>query len=198
MVVIGLTGSLATGKSSVAAMFKRCGAVVLSADDIVHRHLNRRGVVFKKVIKLLGKKIINKGGIDRKKIAQIVFTDAHKLRALEKVLHPIVQEDMARVLKKMEHTKKMVVLDVPLLFESGINRLTDVNIVVKATPPIQIKRAVKRLHITKAEALGRIRLQMPLKEKIRLADIIIDNSRTLQKTKEQVEKICQKISRMKK
>ncbi len=198
MVVIGLTGSLSTGKSTVAQMFKRSGAVVVDADQIVHRHLNQRGAVYRKLIKTFGKQIINKGGMNRKKLAEIVFKDRRKLRTLENILHPMVRLTISRELKKLKKSKKMVVLDVPLLFESGINRLADISVVVKTKPSTQIKRAMKRLHITRTEALTRIKAQMPLKEKIRRADIIIDNNGTQIKTKEQVKDICQKIHRMKK
>jgi dephospho-CoA kinase len=195
MLTIGITGGLATGKTSVASMFKKKGARVLDADKIVHELLDDPNIL-KQIAQMF--KLIKERRIDRKQLGQIVFYDPRKRKALEKILHPLVRQKMKKALKVLEKKEGIVVLDVPLLFEAQFDRLCDLTIVVKASQVVQLKRAQRRLHITKAEALKRIQAQMPMAQKLRLGDIIIDNNKSFQNTQKQVNKIWQKIHQMKK
>ena len=196
MLVVGLTGSLAAGKSTVANLFKRLGAQIFDADESVHQLLARRGLCFKPVVRQFGLEILTKGSIDRKKLAQIVFNDPSKLKKLTKIIHPAVKAEIRRKIKKLRRRKGVLMLEIPLLFETGCDYYTDINIVVKSTRAQQIRRAIQKFHVTPQECQRRLRAQMPLKNKIRLADIIIDNSRALIQTKERVKKVWQKLNRI--
>ena len=196
MIIIGITGGLATGKSTVAQMFGKLGAKVVNADGIVHQLLRPRSICFEKVVKEFGKEILRSGQIDRKKLADIVFKDIKKLRKLEGILHPQVKRIMKReinVYRKVK-SKGVIVLDVPLLFEAGLEGQADYTIVVRASRKEQFKRAA-RLSLNKKEAFERIKIQLPLSVKARLADIIINNEESKKKTEKAVKKIWQTINK---
>lgn len=193
--MIGLTGSLGAGKSTVAAMFTDLGAKLLDADKIAHQQITPKGECFKAVIKVFGRDILTGGRIDRKKVAQRVFGDIRQLRKLEKIIHPSVRKVIKAKIQKYKAKKRteVLVIDVPLLFESKLNKIVDCSIVVKATRAVQISRATKQLGMSQIDAERRIKSQMPLRQKIRLADIIIDNTGTLTNTKKQVKQIWEKL-----
>jgi len=195
MRVIGLTGSLGTGKTTVAEMFADLGAKVLNADRIAHQQIMPKGPCFKRVVRALGKDILTAGRIDRRKVAVHVFANGRELRKLERIIHPVVRKVLRTKIQKYKKGKEkiIVVMDVPLLFESKLNVDSDLSIVVKTSRVTQIDRATKQLNITKADAKRRIKAQMPLQKKIRLADMIIDNNGTLTKTKKQVKQIWEKL-----
>jgi len=193
MRVIGLTGSLGTGKTTVAKMFAKLGAKVLNADRIAHQLMTPKDACFKKVIASLGKEILTAGCIDRRKVAACVFSNMRKLRLLEKVIHPAVRKIIRGKIQKLKRRKGVIVIDVPLLFESKLSKDVDYSIVVKTNRATQMARVTKKLGMTKADAERRIKAQMPLRQKIRLADITIDNNGTLTNTKKQVKRIWEKL-----
>ena len=195
MHVIGLTGGLGSGKSTVAAMFSALGAKVLDADKIAHRQIRPDGPCFRSVIKLLGGSILTAGRIDRKKIAERVFKDKRLLRQLEGIIHPVVRDVLVMAIERFKKGRRFraVVTDVPLLFEVGFDRHVDLAVVVYASRRQQITRAARMLNISKLEAIRRIRAQMPLRQKIRLADIIIDNSGTFNQTQKQVKQLWEEL-----
>lgn len=187
-IVIGVTGSLGTGKSTVSRYFGALGAKVIDADKIAHRLLKPSSCVYKKIIRIFGSRILKKDkSIDRNKLSQIVFNSSLELKKLNKIIHP----EVVRAIKKgiSRSAKKAVVLDVPLLFEAGLEPLADKIIVVKASRVKQLKRLQKKASLTRQELLKRINSQMPLYDKVRLADFIIDNSGSLRKTKGQVKSL---------
>jgi len=186
---------MGTGKSTVAGMFKALGAKVIDADKIVHQLMSPEGKCFREIVRTFSEDILTRGRIDRKKLGSIVFKDSRKLVKLEMIVHPAVREEIRRQLKEYSQNKrvKAVALDVPLLLEANYDRMVDLIVVVKTSRATQIRRAMKHLHITQSQALRRLANQMPLKEKIRLADIIIDNDGTKIKTKKQVREIWQKL-----
>ncbi|MBI5150601.1 MAG: dephospho-CoA kinase [Candidatus Omnitrophica bacterium] len=197
MLVVGLTGSLATGKSTVTAMFAALGAKVIDSDRVAHGLLKESGGCYKQVVKTFGPRVIGPNGIDRNKLAGIVFHDRRQLKRLEKIIHPKVR---AAIKTKLAAFKKsgfhgIVVIEVPLLFESGFNQWMDTSIVVASGRARQLERAVGRLKLTRTQALRRIDAQLPLRDKIRLADIIIDNNGTRKETGKQVKIIWQKLTR---
>ncbi|MCK5014638.1 MAG: dephospho-CoA kinase [Candidatus Omnitrophica bacterium] len=193
--VIGLTGSLGSGKSTVAGMFADLGAKVLDADAIAHQLMRPGSVCFGRIVKAFGKDVLTAGKIDRKRIAKQVFHNSRQLRKLEKIVHPEVRGSLLAKIKayKSRKPKTVIVLDVPLLFEAKLDRDVDISIVVKASRTNRISRATKLLRITKSEAQRRIKAQMPLRKKIRLADMIIDNDGTLKQTIKQVKQIWEKL-----
>ncbi len=199
MFVIGITGSLGTGKTTVADMFAKLGAKVIDADRIVHQEIRKTGVCFKPIVKAFGQVVLTKGSIDRKKLADIVFKNERKRRQLERIIHPVVKKRFrAKITQYRRQKEKGVVVDVPLLFESGFDKEVDIAIVVRTNRAKQFARAIQHFNISRAEVIRRIKAQMPLREKIRFADMIIDNNETLMQTRKQVKAIWQRIQQMKK
>lgn len=190
--IIGVTGSFGSGKTTVAGIFKSFGAKVIDADRIAHRIIRTRSKIYKKIINIFGKGIL-KGdkSIDRYKLAQVVFNDKRLLEKLNRITHP---EIIRIIKKKIKASKaKLVVLDAPLLIEAGLENLVDKLIAVKINRKQQIGRILKRTRIKKSEILKRIRYQIPLGDKLRLADFVIDNSGTIKKTKRQVRQIRRQL-----
>lgn len=189
---------MATGKSTAAGMFKRLGAEVVDADVLSHRLISRGGKCFRTVVKNFGTGILTRGRIDRQKLGRIVFRDERQLRKLTRIIHPEVKMEIVRTVEQNRKKKGILILEIPLLFESGYARHTDVNIVVRCGRGRQIPRAVKKFRISKRECLRRIASQMPLREKIRLADIVIDNNAAPADTRRQVKEIWTKFQRLSK
>lgn len=178
-------------------MFARLGAKVVDADRIVHDLIEAKGRCFKKVVRHFGKEILDspRGGVDRRKLGEIVFHDQKRLKELEQILHPQVIREIKRQITHYRNAakSKVLILDVPLLFESGLDRAVDMTIVVKAAQREQIFRSAQRLGLDKKQALRRIQAQMPLKEKILLSDIVIDNGGSIIKTRQQVKEIWESL-----
>ena len=195
MLVIGLKGSFGSGKTTVAGMFARCGAKVLDADRIAHELIKRRGACVKPVVREFGEEILTRGCIDHFKLAQIVFSDLRKLKRLETIIHPYVEREIKKKINFYVRGKKVkaVVLDVPLLFESGLDKLAEVIIVVRANKADQIKRIRKKIDISVAQIKKRIESQMPMSEKVMLSDIVVDNRKSILNTKQQVKEIWKNL-----
>ena len=187
--VIGLTGGLGTGKSTVAAMFAKRGAKVIDADAITRDLLAPGKKCFKKVAKIFPGAILN-SKLDRRELASIVFQDARTLKKLTDIIYPQAFKEVLKQISLYKN-KPLVILDVPLLFESGWEKIVDVTVVVKASRLQQFKRAP----LSKADITRRLRLQMPLSEKIQRADIVIDNRGTLAETRKQVDAVVDRLAR---
>ena len=196
MFIIGLTGSLGTGKSTVAAMFAKHGASIIDADAITRDLLTGNSKTIKKVAKIFPGAILNSSTINRSELAKIVFNHPRELQKLTDILYPEALKVVKSQISQFKH-ESMIVLDVPLLFESGWDKITDTTIVVKARRVQQIERAQKHLGITRSDCLRRLKNQMPLQEKCDMADIIVDNSGGLQKTQTQVDAIINRLSKRK-
>ena len=192
MFKIGLSGGFGSGKTTAAAMFKRHGAKVIDADAITRGFLTANRKYIKKVAKIFPGVILNSGGIDRAKLAKVVFQNPRELKKLTDVLYPEALKEVKRRIFLYKRTP-WVILDVPLLFEAGWDRLTDATIVVRASRRQQIQRIQKRMRISKAEILRRLQCQMPLKQKCILADFIIDNRGSLKDTRRQVGAIMHRL-----
>jgi len=192
MFIIGLTGSLGCGKSTVAAMFAKKGAKVIDADAITRSLLAPGKKCVKKVAKYFPCAILNASTVNRSELAKIVFNNPRELQKLTDILYPEALKEVKSQLSQYKN-EPFIVLDVPLLFESGWDKITDTNIVVKAKRVQQFQRARKRLNLTYSEFMNRIKNQMPLKEKCDRADIIIDNSHDLNQTRKQVNAIINRF-----
>lgn len=194
--IIGLTGSFGTGKSTVAAMFKAKGAKIIDADAITRGLLAKNKKCIKKVAKTFPGVILVSGEINRKKLAELVFKHPRELKKLTDILYPEAIKEVKQQLSLYKN-KRLVVLDVPLLFESGWDRLADTTIVVSATRNQQIQRLKKRLKITESQIKQRLKFQMPQADKCLLADIIINNKGSITHTRNQVNAIIDRLSRRK-
>ena len=196
MKLIGLTGSIATGKSTVAKMFKEMGFYVIDADEIAHSVYKKGEEAYSKIIEAFGREILDENEeIDRRKLGRIVLNDKEKLKLLESIVHPAVEKRRLEVFERIKNKDPdaFIIYDVPLLFEKKLNSMFDCVIVVYVPQDIQVKRLMKRDNISEAEALKKVFLQLPIEEKKRLADIVIDNSKSLTETQRQVENIAKGI-----
>ncbi len=183
--LIGLTGNIATGKSTVAKMLEDLGATVIDADALVHE-LQRKGTpVYDDIIAAFGPGILDGAGeIDRKKLGAIVFGDPAQLRRLESIVHPAVLIESAR--RIMEAETPVVVYEAIKLIEAGRADMCDALWVVTARPDAQLQRLMRDRQMSEAEARQRIEAQPPQSEKIRRAAVVIDNSGSLEETQQQV------------
>ena len=187
-VILGITGTFGSGKSTVANMFKSFGAELIDADKIAHRIIRPGSGIYKKIIKAFSRSILKKNkSIDRKKIAKVVFKDKKLLQKLNRIIHPEVIRMIKNQIKAS--SRKIIVLDAPLLIETGLKGIVDKLIVVGIHKKKQIERALKKAKLSEADILKRIKAQIPLKDKIRLADFVIDNSGSIGKTRKQVVSI---------
>lgn len=187
MKIIGLTGGIASGKSSVSKYIKELGVPVFDADEVARIALMPNSKYFDKVIDIFGEEILTIDKIiDRKKLADIVFLDKSKLDSLEKVVHEYVLEKLKEFLENNKNEEK-VVLDVPLLIEVGWHDFADEVWVVSLPLQDQIKRAILRDSISKEKVEARIAAQLSLAEKSKYADKIIDNSGSFEETKKQID-----------
>lgn len=198
MVVIGITGNIGTGKSAVAGMFVANGARLIDMDAYGHAVIEAGGPCYEDVLKRFGDQVMSGAKIDRQKLGRIVFKDKGTLKCLTDIVHPAMKRMMGEALKNINSSDEdaVVVVDAALLFEMHLHRYVDWIVVVKAKRAQMIDRAAAKMGKSKAEVIRRLRFQMPLREKIRLADFIIDNSGTLNNTKKQVNGICQKLQQM--
>ena len=192
MFIIGVTGSFGSGKTTVVDMFKNYGAAAIDADAITRRLLAPDGKCVKIVAKVFGHAILKANQISRVALAKIVFQDPRELKVLTNILYPIGLKEVQRQIA-VHKNAKLIVLDVPLLFESGWNKLADVSIVIQSNQTIQIKRLQKHRGLSRVDILRRIKCQMPLKEKLQRADIVIDNRGSLIQTRAQVAAIVYRL-----
>ena len=193
MKIIGLTGGIATGKSTVSKMLVERGFEVIDA-DVVARDLQVKGSpVLVKLIKTFGLTILDADGrLDRAKLGNIVFGSESKRLMLNEVMHPAIKVELQRRISQV--SAEVVFLDVPLLFEAGFDSLTNRNLVISVAKEKQLERLMSRSHLTKAEAVARIDAQMPLDEKIARGDDVIENNGSLQDLAQQVDKFLEGLS----
>ena len=194
MLIIGVTGNLGTGKSTVAAMFARRGIKIIDADAITRDLLAPQKKCVKKVAKIFPDAILNKSSVNRSELAKIVFSHPRELQKLTDILYPEALKVVKSLISRYKQ-EPFVVLDVPLLFESGWDKITDTTIVVKAGRAQQFSRIHKRSKMTYSDFTRRLKNQMSLKQKCDMADIIIDNSHDLKRTLNQVDAIINVILR---
>ena len=177
MRIIGLTGGIASGKSTVSRILQSMGAVAIDADAIAHELAEPGAPLYEAYITHWGAGILTpEGTLDRRKIGDIVFADEDERRWLDDVSHPLLYREVQRRLAALRTSDvQTVVLDAPLLFEAGWERLADETWVVVLPRYIQLRRLMARNHYTEEEALSRMESQLSQEEKMRRADVVIDN-----------------------
>ena len=192
MLKVGLTGSIATGKSTVESIFKELGVPVIDADEVVHKLLKEEKIK-NKFVEILGNVLDEKGEIDRKKVAKIIFSNQEKRKEIEKIIHPEVFKYIQNWIKEKEKKKyDFVIVSVPLMIETGSYKNYDKIIVVYAPKEIQLKR-LKKKGMSEEEALKRINAQMDIEKKLKYADFVINNTGSIEDLRKEVEKIYKKL-----
>ncbi|MDM5190264.1 dephospho-CoA kinase [Bacillus sp. DX4.1] len=190
-VVIGLTGGIASGKSTVSQMFRELHIPVIDADIIAREVVEQGKEAYKEIIKVFGEEILQADGeLDRQKLGSIVFYNKEKRLQLNQIVHPAVRKEMnAQKDMYIREGMQAVVLDIPLLFESKLTTLVDQILLVSINPNTQLERLMKRNGFSEEEARARIDSQMPLAEKVKLANKVIHNDGTIAETKVQLHNI---------
>jgi dephospho-CoA kinase len=190
--VIGLTGNYGMGKSFVLSVFRELGAMVLDSDDIVN-HLLQHKKVIQNVKVILGNCVEREdGGLDKSKIANIIFNNSKLREQLEVLLHPMVIQKIEESLQKMRGKRRLVIVEVPLLFECEYQGRFSRTITVFTTQKEALERLMKA-GVSRSNAMKRLKAQLPIQIKKKMADYLIDNNGTKQKTCKQVERIYKKL-----
>lgn len=193
-IVIGLTGSFGSGKSTVASMFRSRGAIVIDADRIAHASIRPGRHAYRLIRKEFGSGILsNDKTINRRALGALVFSRKNLLARLNAIIHPSVIRAIDRGIAQAR--TGIVVVDAPLLFEAGLEKKADVLIVVRASQKNQIKRIQKKSSLTRLAIVKRIQSQIPLRQKARRADFVIDNDGTVKETRKQVARIRRQLWR---
>jgi dephospho-CoA kinase len=186
MLNVGFTGGIASGKSTVAKMFQEKGAYLIDFDKLAHFVEEPDQQAWKAIVDFFGSDILNEDRtINRVKLGLLVFTDREKLSKLNSIVHPAVFDEWRRRIEDIRerNPQAIVISDVPLLIEVGMQNMFDVVVLVHASPEDQIERLMERNVLSREDAVRRISSQMPIDEKRAYADIIIDNHDSLEATR---------------
>ncbi|MDI6870938.1 MAG: dephospho-CoA kinase [Bacillota bacterium] len=194
---LGLTGGLGSGKSRVAQALQELGAAVIDADQLAREAVAPGTPGYRAVVEAFGREYLAAdGSLDRQKLGRLVFADESARRRLEAIIHPEVIRLMRARVEALERAgAPVVVLEVPLLFEAGLENEVDKVVVVDAPEEVRVARVAARGSLTAGEARQRLAAQLPLGEKVRRADYVIDNSGRWEETQLQVERLWEEIRR---
>lgn len=200
MVIAGLTGGIATGKSTVSSILRKAGAIIIDADTIARDAVKKNLPAWHEIVRIFGKEVLLPDGeINRTYLGNIIFGDPSKKEILNKIVHPHVIQKVAELIEEIgkESPDSIVILDVPLLIEAGMHKGLEDVVLVYTPENIQIKRLVERDGISDEEALLKVHSQMPIEEKREFATIIIDNSGTPEATRERALEVLNHLKNKK-
>ena len=190
---VGLTGGFGTGKSTAADIFRELGAYVVDADELARDCLGQGRKEYHEVVSVFGDRILDRSGrIDRKVLADEVFADAGKLSRLNRIIHPGVIREIEKRLETARSPVRIAVI--PLLFEAGLESRFDYLIVVTADSETVIRRVAGSRNMSKEAIVLRLNAQLPLRDKAKKADFIIDNNGTVEEIRDQVKLIWQRLT----
>lgn len=189
--VVGLTGGIASGKSTVSNMIREKGYTIIDADVEARLAVEVGEPAYNDIIEYFGEQILlADNSIDRAKLGSIIFNDEEKRLKLNSIVHPDVRRRMVEKREKaLQNGEELVIMDIPLLLESRLNDMVDKVLLVYVDAPIQLQRLMERNQLSEQEAKARIQSQMPLKEKVSLSDFVINNNGSIEDTKKQLEEI---------
>jgi len=188
--LIGLTGGVGSGKSTVAGMFAELGATVVDADEATHVVYAPGTDGFDAIVDAFGPEYVRNGQIDRQRLGDLVFKDEAARLRMNEIVHPRVRDWMtARTAEAVDRGAEIVVQDVPLLFENRLQGLFSSTVLVYARPQTQVERLVEQRGLARDRALSILAAQMPIDEKRPLATFVIDNDGSLEETRRQVEEV---------
>lgn len=196
LTVAGLTGGIASGKTTVAGMLAETGAIIVDADRIAHQVVQPGREAWEAVRQRFGDEILQPdGALDREKLGHLVFHNQALKEDLERIVHPFVFRQMAATLQKLaaEQPGAVVILDIPLLIESGLHNILPLTVLVHVPEAVQRERLIRRDGLADAAALARIQAQIPIDAKRTHADVIIDNAGSLAATRRQVAALHRRL-----
>ncbi len=199
MLIVGLTGGIVSGKTTIAKMFQELGAQVIDADEIARKVVRPGEKAWQGIVEYFGPGILREDlEINRKKLADIVFSNKEKLAVLNSITHPeiiLMLKKQINQLKNKYQKNIICIVEAPLLFEAHLEDMMDKIIVVYLNREEQLKRLLLRNNLTREEAIQRIESQMPLEEKLSRADYVIDNCFSLQQTKKKVLQVWKELKK---
>ncbi|MGN7388293.1 dephospho-CoA kinase [Sporosarcina sp. SAFN-015] len=197
--IIGLTGSIATGKSTVSRMLKQKGYPIVDADEISRLVVEPGSPVLTSIAETFGSDILlPDGSLNRGKLGSLIFNDEEKRKKLNGIIHPAVRKEMLRQKEEwLEKGFNTIIMDIPLLFESKLQSYVDKIIVVSAAPAVQRERLIARNGYSQDEAEARINSQLSILEKEKCADAVIDNNGSMEETENQLDELLIKWNAVK-
>jgi dephospho-CoA kinase len=189
--IIGLTGSIASGKSTISAMLKEKGYPIIDADLVARLVVEPGTSNLREIERTFGNAVMNEDGtLNRDALGKLIFDDPAKRKQLNDLMHPAIRSEMLRQRDELfESGQKTLIMDIPLLFESRLQHFVDKILVVSVTEEMQLQRLMSRNSLSKEEATSRIQSQLPISEKEKGADAVIYNNGTIEQSKEQLERI---------
>ncbi|WP_370221779.1 dephospho-CoA kinase [Cytobacillus sp.] len=191
---VGLTGGIASGKSTVSSLLTEKGYTVIDADIEARLAVEKGEEAYQEIVRHFGERVLlSDGSIDRAELGSIIFHDEKERKALNSIVHPAVRKRMtAKKEQAIRNNEQLIILDIPLLFESKLQYMCDKTLLVYADEDIQLQRLMQRNQLSENEAMARIHSQMPLREKKALADAVIDNNGRMEETETQLWDILRK------
>ncbi len=199
MLIVGLTGGVASGKTAVSEVLREEGAYVIDADQIARELVQPHRPAWIEIVRSFGKEILQEDeSIDRKKLAERVFVDSDQRKLLNQILHPLITGEIDRKIREIrqQDPEAIVAVDAPLLVEVGYHRRVDKLMVVTSTQTEQIERVKVRDGKSSEEAMRIIASQMPVEEKIKLADFVIRNEGSLAEVREKAKEVFQELKKI--
>ena len=196
---LGLTGGVGCGKTTAAAYLKELGAAVVNADEISHALTQPNGAALPAILEWFGEAVfLEDGTLDRVKLGDIVFNDPAQRIKLESIIHPAVQREMLNQIDEADQAGiDVVVLEVPLLFETGMDALCDLVWVMSTDLEHQVLRIMNRDQLTRAQAMARIESQMPLEDKEKRADRIVVTTKSIEDVRRELNSLYKELIRRK-
>ena len=198
MLIVGLTGGVASGKTTVSEVLREEGATLIDADQIARELVQPQTSAWQELVRVFGNEILDRdGSIDRQKLASLIFSNPRQRSRLNRILHPRIKEEIRRRLKsiRQKDPKAIVVIDVPLLIETGGHREMDKVIVVVCTETQQIERLRRRNQLSEEQARAMLSSQMSLEEKTTVADYVIGNEGSLEETRQKARNVYQELKK---
>jgi len=189
--VLGITGNIGCGKTTVAKMFEKLGAQVIEADKVGHLLLKRKKVK-ERLVRAFGRSILDeRGEVVRKNLRGIVFKDRKKLTQLNRILHPLMAEEMKKMISSSP--RPLIVVDAAVLFEAGWQSLVDKVLVVTSSYETQMRRIKETTNLSLEEIKGIMQAQLPQEEKVKRADYVIENEGSLDELESKVKKLWEEV-----
>jgi dephospho-CoA kinase len=201
MTIVGLTGGIGTGKSTIAAMFKKRGAYIIDYDELARVVVEPDKPAWKDIVEFFGASILKPDrAIDRAKVGEIVFADKRKRKILESFIYPRLGEEYARRIQDIEEKdpEAIIIADVPLLIETSMQGMFEKVIVVYAPREQQLQRLIDRDGFARESALKRLDAQMPIEEKVKCADFVIHNTGSPEEAEAEVDEVWKTLNTLKK
>ena len=195
MITVGLTGGIASGKSTVSSMFRESGIPVICADELAHEAVSPGSPALEKIMEVFGSDVLDpEGNLNRAVLGSKVFTDSNLKKRLEQIIHPVVarrKEELLRDYERQGH--RIVVVDVPLLFEANWENTVDVVLVVYVNRDVQGERLMRRNGLSVEEVSARLNSQWPIEDKRKKAHIVIDNSLSIEDTRTRFRQVLAEL-----